>query len=72
VLDKNGLTDVGAARVADMFMTCPRLKRLSLAQNDNMQEVARICEKSSSERGPSGRISEREHPFANCAAARGS
>jgi len=45
VLDKNGLTDVGAARVADMFMTCPRLKRLSLAQNDNMQEVARICEK---------------------------
>jgi hypothetical protein len=45
VLDKNGLTDVGAARVADMFMTCPRLKRLSLAQNDKMQEVARICEK---------------------------
>ena len=41
----NGLTEVGAARLTDLFNVCPKLKVIGVAGNDRIGRIAKVCEK---------------------------
>jgi Ran GTPase-activating protein (RanGAP) involved in mRNA processing and transport len=45
IVSNNGLTDVGALRLTDMFRVCSKLKVVGVADNEQTQKIAQACEK---------------------------
>ena len=45
ILSNNGLTEVGALRLTDMFRVCSKLKVVGIAGNEQPQKIAQACEK---------------------------
>ena len=45
IVNNNGLTEVGALRLTDMFRACCKLKVVGVAGNERTQKIAQVCEK---------------------------
>jgi len=45
IVSNNGLTEVGALRLTDMFRVCSKLKVVGIAGNEQTPKIAQACEK---------------------------
>jgi Ran GTPase-activating protein (RanGAP) involved in mRNA processing and transport len=45
IVGNNGLTEVGALRLTDMFRVCSKLKVVGVAGNEQIQSISQACEK---------------------------